>query len=73
MHLGIRCKGRSQCPGPSSGVVRAAMACPRTLTHTVLLVPVEPPPWGADTFIAAPGVDAALVTAPIVHAALVHI
>lgn len=49
------------------------MATPRALTHTVLPVPVQPPPRGADAFVAALGVDAALVAAPVVHAALVHI
>lgn len=34
---------------------------------------MEPPPRGTDTLVAALGVDTALVTAPVVHAALVHI
>lgn len=43
------------------------------LTHTVLPVPVQLPPRGADALVAALGVDAALVAAAIAHAALVHI
>lgn len=46
---------------------------PRALTHAVLLVPVEAPPRGTDAFVTALGVDTALVAAPVVHAAFIHI
>lgn len=51
--------------GPAGG--------PSPLTHTVLPIPVQPPPWWAHTLVAALGVDAALITAAVVHAALIHV
>jgi hypothetical protein len=43
------------------------------LTHTVLLIPVQPPPWWAHTLVAALGVDTALLTAAVVHATFIHV
>lgn len=51
--------------GPAGG--------PSPLTHTVLSIPVQPPPWWAHTLVAALGVDTALLTASVVHATLIHV
>lgn len=59
-----------QAPGGWGGVPQWH---PRALTHAVLPVPVQPPARGADALVAALGVDAALVAAAVVYAALVHV
>lgn len=62
------------CIIPSPSIQRAGPAGgPSPLTHTVLPVPMQPPSRWADTLVAAPGVDTALLAAAVVHAALIHV
>lgn len=61
----------SGMPSPTERAGPAGGLSP--LTHTVLPIPVQPPPRWAHTLVASLGVDTALLTAAVVHATLIHV